>query len=39
MQLGATAVLLLWTVSECFNNERSDYKVWNVRRLDSSSVR
>lgn len=29
LQMGAAVVLLIWTVSECFNNERSADKVWH----------
>lgn len=29
MLLGAAGVLLCWALSECFNNERSSYRVWN----------
>lgn len=33
IKIGVIAVLLMWSISECFNNERKGAQIWDVSRL------
>ena len=33
IKIGVGLTLLIWSFSECFNNEKYDRKIWNVSLL------